>query len=201
MTRAGEPARGRRDERRATRPFLFNVGSLRSRPGTRQEVHVASQVAELRALDAWVPEEAEVHFDGFLESTRGGVTVGGTVRAPYEGLCRRCLERATGEIVAEVREICREPGSEEDGGEDEPYPLGRDELDIEPIVRDACILELPLAPLCSENCLGLCPTCGANRNLGECSCPEPVDDRLSGLSVLSPPDDRHEAVRSDEDTG
>ena len=50
------------------------------------------------------------------------------------------------------------------------YPLPGDELDLEPLAHDACILELPLAPLCGEDCLGLCPECGVNRNLEPCSC-------------------------------
>ena len=48
--------------------------------------------------------------------------------------------------------------------DEEAYPLAGDELDLEPLARDAVLLELPLAPLCAEDCPGLCPTCGANRN-------------------------------------
>ena len=177
------PAGGRKT---ASQPFRVNVRSLRATPGTRKELHVAGALSELRVRDAWVPDDKEVRFDGFIESTLGGVTVGGAVTAPYEGVCRRCLEAASGEIRAEVREICRERrrGSEEPD-EDEPYPLGVDALDLQPIVHDACILELPLAPLCSESCLGLCPTCGVNRNRTECSCDAPTDARWAALAGLS----------------
>jgi hypothetical protein len=73
-------------------------------------------------------------------------------------------------------------GTGEEG--DESYVVGADELDVEPVVRDACILELPLAPLCSESCRGLCPTCGANRNRDECLCEQEVDPRWSALAGL-----------------
>ena len=61
------------------------------------------------------------------------------------------------------------PGGGTDGDE-EAYPLTGDELDLEPLARDAVLLELPLAPLCSEDCRGLCPQCGANWNTEPCDC-------------------------------
>ena len=54
-------------------------------------------------------------------------------------------------------------------------------LDPEPLVRDAIALELPFAPLCSPTCRGLCPRCGGDRNLGECSCTEAIDPRWAAL--------------------
>ena len=172
------------------RPFVLNVRSLRSRPGTREEVHLAGPIADMSVSSAEVPEGAEVRFDGWIESTLGGVTVAGRVSAPWSGVCRRCLEEASATLIAEVRELCRDPrdaaldpiGTGEEG--DESYVVGADELDVEPVVRDACILELPLAPLCSESCRGLCPTCGANRNRDECLCEQEVDPRWSALAGL-----------------
>ena len=205
MSGAGErPARGGRSTRqRAPRPtgkrgpFQLKVRSLRSRSGTRQDVHLAGVIPDLSVSDSEVPAGAEVRFDGWVESTLGGVTIAGRVTAPWSGTCRRCLEPATGVLEAEVRELCRDPrdtaaeasGDSADG--DEAYPVGSDELDVEPIVRDACILELPLAPLCAESCLGLCPTCGTNRNRDQCSCDAPIDQRWSALAGIgSDPADR-----------
>ena len=68
--------------------------------------------------------------------------------------------------------------------DDEAYPLAGDELDLEPLARDAVLLELPLAPLCTEDCQGLCPTCGANRNTESCDCAPPADPRWAALDVL-----------------
>ena len=45
-----------------------------------------------------------------------------------------------------------------------------DEVDLAPLLREAMILALPTRPLCSEDCQGLCPHCGGNRNQGACSC-------------------------------
>jgi uncharacterized protein len=150
-------------------------------------VHLAGEIPELIVSDSRVPDGAEVRLDGWIESALGGVTVSAEVRAPWSGTCRRCLEEATGELVAQVREFCRDEAevSAELGDEEVPeYVVGPDLFDLEPIAHDACILELPLAPLCSESCQGLCPTCGANRNREACSCEESVDPRWSALAGL-----------------
>jgi uncharacterized protein len=105
--------------------------------------------------------------------------VTGTVTARYVGECRRCLEPARGTIAVEVRELCAESGDGETA-----YALSPKTLDLEPIVHDACILELPLAPLCREGCAGLCPQCGANRNTERCDCRALRDPRFAALSLL-----------------
>ena len=128
---------------------------------------------------------AAVHGDAIaslrLESVPGGALLAtGTVRAEWVGDCRRCLGEATGALSAEVRELF-EPGSDEE----ETYPLKSDEIDVEPLVRDAVLLELPLAPLCREACEGLCPVCGANRNEGDCGHkPDDRDPRWAALDQL-----------------
>ena len=68
--------------------------------------------------------------------------------------------------------------------DEDTYLLAGDELDLEPLARDAVLLDLPLAPLCSEECLGLCPQCGTNWNDGPCDCPGVVDPRWSALDAL-----------------
>jgi uncharacterized protein len=93
------------------------------------------------------------------------------------------------------------------GDGDETYRLDGDEVDLEPLVHDAVLLELPQAPLCRPDCLGLCPTCGANRNLDPCTCAAPRDPRWAALDALATAterpadtldaDDRSEAEGSD----
>ncbi|MDY5613643.1 MAG: DUF177 domain-containing protein, partial [Dysosmobacter sp.] len=50
--------------------------------------------------------------------------------------------------------------------------------------RTAFILEMDTKTLCSEDCKGLCPRCGADLNLGPCSCKKEVDPRLAALAKL-----------------
>jgi uncharacterized protein len=69
--------------------------------------------------------------------------------------------------------------------EGESYPLGHDRVDLEPLARESLILDLPLVPLCREDCRGLCPTCGKDLNEGHCGClPAAADVRWAALDVL-----------------
>lgn len=167
-----------------SRLWRIPFGALRRNPGTRRHVDISAPIAEMAISDSWVPEGVEVGFSGWVESVIGGAAVRGRIRAPWEGTCRRCLETAGGELDIEVNEICTdEPDA------DLSYPIGSDWLDLEPIVHDACILDLPLAPLCRDDCRGLCPVCGAIRNRETCSCEATADPRWSALAVLRPGND------------
>ena len=117
---------------------------------------------------SYVPDDAEVDVQVLLEPVHGGVLATGTVRAPWVGSCRRCLEPVVGTLATEVRELY-EPGSDET----ETYLLTGYQLDLEPLARDAVLLGLPQAPLCEEGCRGLCPSCGAELDQGPCGCPAP----------------------------
>jgi uncharacterized protein len=62
----------------------------------------------------------------------------------------------------------------------------RDTVDLAPLVREQIILGIPIAPRCREGCLGLCSTCGQNRNERDCGHkPEPLEDpRFAALKNL-----------------
>ena len=172
-------------------PFVVHVAKLRRVPGTRwHEVRRGAvdpeQVIVPRSeADSSVPEGAEATCDVVLDSFAGGVMVTGTVSAPWRGMCRRCAVPVGGELTIPVRERFTEPGAGFGDPEgDEAYPIVDDELDLGPMVRDAVVLELPLAPLCREDCLGLCAQCGADRNTDPCSCVAPRDPRWANLDVL-----------------
>lgn len=65
------------------------------------------------------------------------------------------------------------------------YPYEGEEVDLTPLLRDQVILAVPFAPLCKEDCRGLCPVCGTDLNNGSCTCDRtPVDPRWSALKNL-----------------
>lgn len=165
------------------RPFLVPVGKMRRAPGTRHHEVRRGVLDDLAGTGSAVPEGAECEADVSLEAVQGGVEVVGTVSAPWRGQCRRCLATAEGVLRIPVRELYT-PG----GDGEETYPLSDDTVDLEPLVHDAVLLELPVAPLCAAACRGLCPTCGANRNEGDCGCTAPPDPRWAALDVLRVPD-------------
>jgi uncharacterized protein len=174
----------------AADPFVVPVARLR-RSGTaahevrRGEVVLAGPLQEA-GIDpgrSVVPAGAEAECDVTLIPFEGGIDVEGTVSAPWVGICRRCADPVSGELHIGVHERYADPPLAGPSDE-ELYPIVADEIDLGLLVRDAVVLELPMAPLCREGCAGLCPQCGANRNEGECGCVVPRDLRWANLDVL-----------------
>lgn len=162
------------------RPFVVSVGGLLRVPGDRHRQVFSGSLAGLSVTGSAVPEDAEVTVSVMLDAVPGGIVATGTVTAPWTGPCRRCLADASGIIHMEVREVF-----EEDPDPEQTYPLHGDKLDLEPLVRDAVLLELPLAPLCRDDCAGICPTCGADRNVAPCRCEAATNDpRWAALDAL-----------------
>ncbi len=168
--------------RRLRRPFLVQVAALRKQIGATRVEHREGLVPGLGAVSVVVPDDEPVVLDVTLASYPGGITADGTVSASWRGECRRCGGPVEGRVSARVKERFAPTGGTH--RDEEAYPLAGDELDLEPLARDAVLLELPLAPLCAEDCAGLCPTCGANRNTETCDCAPAVDPRWAALDAL-----------------
>jgi uncharacterized protein len=125
--------------------------------------------------------EATVNGELRVESFSGGLRVRGRVQAPWHGICRRCSTPVLGLSIVEVNERFVNDRAPDD---DEAYEIENDFVDLAPMVHDAIFLDLPLAPLCREDCLGLCPYCGVDRNDESCDCQSPVDPRWATLDEL-----------------
>jgi uncharacterized protein len=172
----------------ATDPFIVHVARLRRSPGAswhevrRGPMPLAGPL-DVEGVDpgrSVVPLDAEAECDVVLRPNSYGIAAVGTVGAPWVGICRRCTVPVHGELriaVSERFEVA--PVSEDD-----MYPIVDDTIDLGPLVRDAIVLELPMAPLCREDCRGLCPHCGADRNESDCACVAPPDPRWANLDVL-----------------
>ena len=155
-------------------PFVVAVTELLRHPGTRREVTVSAPLDDLAISASRVLEGSEVEAHLTLEALSDtSVTATGTITAEWSGECRRCLATVDGSLESDVREIF-----DTRPVEGETYRLDGDRLDLEPMVRDAVLLALPLAPLCEEACAG----------------PEPEDHPL-GAGDEPVPDDRWAALK------
>ena len=67
------------------------------------------------------------------------------------------------------------------------FPYEDEKIDLAPMVREQYVLAIPYAPLCREDCAGLCPQCGIDRNTGTCKCEKPLDPRFAALASLKLP--------------
>jgi uncharacterized protein len=156
------------------------VTDLLRRPGAKRAVHVEAPMADLGAGPVVVPFDQPVRVDVVLERIPEGIVVRGEVDVAWTAECSRCLEPLRGELALGVDELF-EPHPI-DG---ETYRLDGDSVDLDQVVRDAVVLELPVAPHCRDDCRGLCPTCGADRNSVECACVEDSGDpRWAALRSL-----------------
>ncbi|KUN81996.1 hypothetical protein AQJ66_23380 [Streptomyces bungoensis] len=155
-------------------PLVFDTHELGRRPGALQRLpRTVDAPADLGLPDViGVPEGAPVELELRLESVMEGVLVTGTARARAEGECVRCLEPVGLELEADFQElfsypdaddrgrVIAEPGDDAEDDEDRYY-LEDGLFDLEPLLRDAVVLALPMQPVCREDCPGLCSECGA----------------------------------------
>lgn len=125
------------------------------------------------------------YLRGSLSFTRvqGGILVEGTVETQVEVQCVRCLEPFLLDASLEIEETIGLPGGPRPGV---TYAVNAEGLfDAEPLLREQAWVEVPIKPLCREDCQGLCPECGQNLNLGRCSCRAgEVDPRMAVLAAL-----------------
>jgi uncharacterized protein len=114
----------------------------------------------------------------------------GSVKVVVELECDRCLTALSIPVKASFDLLYVPPlgtGEEHELGEND-LSLGFYQdgiIDVDDLTREQIELALPMARLCSDECRGLCPKCGANLNLGECACrEEQVDGRWAALKEL-----------------
>jgi uncharacterized protein len=135
---------------------------------------------------------------GELDLDKNGdmVLVTGSLAFTAVQECSRCLKRFTRCYRPEV-DLCYQPaappraanGRESALSPDDLITIGysRNEIDLWPEIREAVLLALPLKPLCREQCRGICPSCGADRNAKECGCRDDrTDARWEKLKKLTP---------------
>lgn len=114
-----------------------------------------------------------------VTNTGDAILVSGTVEGRAVTACGRCLGDAVFDLMGEVE------GYFVIGADDQPADLDEDEfdvlpedrvIDLVPLIQAALLLELPVLPLCQDDCQGLCPSCGQDLNEGPCGCAPEGDD-------------------------
>jgi uncharacterized protein len=157
-------------------PLKVDVGDLLDRPNTRRPVHHRLTLdGELAVAGSRLAPGTEVEVDLVLESMPSGVAVNGDVTFDWIGECRRCLDEVRGQAQPEVHEIFETRPTP-----DETFPIERAQIDLEPVVREAVLLGLPLAPLCGDDCRGPAPETFPAHKPGELSSAEDDADAEGG---------------------
>lgn len=124
---------------------------------------------EFRHQEIEIPEPINLDLD--IYNTGDSFVFTGSLQGNIRLECSRCLEPFALTIDIELKTEIEK--SEIDNLE---------QVDLTPVIKENILLAIPIKPLCSEDCQGLCPRCGQNLNKGQCDCdPESVDPRLAKL--------------------
>jgi len=139
-------------------------------------------------------DENDIEIDGDvrLMRTDRGILVKGTLFTDVELTCSRCLGQFDHHVKVDIEEeffptIDVNTGITVELSEDtDCFKIdGNNILDLTDAIRQYTVMNMPLKPLCTANCAGLCPTCGANLNKTICDCPaQNTDPRWGGLQKL-----------------
>lgn len=125
--------------------------------------------------------EGPLAWQADITNTGDAFLVAGTVDAVAKTACARCLEEVAFDLMGEIEGYYLIGGEDaeapEDMDDDEFDVLPEDNaIDMLPLIQAAVLLELPLIPLCDDDCKGICPTCGANLNNEPCTCDNSAED-------------------------
>ncbi len=180
-------------------PLVLDTRELGRRPGSMRRVHVTvASPTEFGQPMAAVAEGSGLDLDLRLESVMEGVLVSGTVATTMTGECGRCLDPVSAPLTVDIQELFTYPESGPYAGsarskpapaaseDDDELPSVVDDLiDLEPVLRDALVLELPMSPLCRDDCAGLCPDCGERlAELPKNHSHDAVDPRWAALAGI-----------------
>jgi uncharacterized protein len=189
---------------RASQVFLFNTHELPRRAGEMKEYQLDLEILEPVGVPlVAVPAGDVIEVDMRLESVAEGILLSADIYAIAKGECIRCLDPVEITVERKIQELYRYEPTNDKGGKRKKHSsrtdtsdeidldavdelwLDGNEMNLEVPIRDAIVLDLPVNPLCSEACLGLCPDCGEKwEKLPEDHVHEVIDARWAGLAGL-----------------
>ena len=189
---------------RASQVFQFNTHELPRRAGEMKEYQLDLEILEPVGVPlVAVPAGDVIEVDMRLESVAEGILLSADLYAIAKGECIRCLDPVEITVERKIQELYRYEPTNDKGGKRKKHSSrtdNSDEIDLDAVdelwldgnemnleipIRDAVVLDLPVNPLCSDECLGLCPNCGEKwEKLPEGHAHEVIDARWAGLAGL-----------------
>ena len=168
--------------------MLLDLGKIRTAHERYERVYPPDQFPgdqEYRIV-----EPVSLAFDIFKDKETFRLV--GDVKSVLELPCSRCLESfrwpVDGQFDLRYQPHSHNTGDDEREIEEDDLTTAfyeNDEIDLGQLMREQFYLSLPMKPLCSDDCKGLCPRCGKNLNRETCDCKRDWDDpRLAALREL-----------------
>lgn len=166
---------------------ILRVADLIDRPGASRRLDVLSTAPDDLQL-ALAEVAGPLRLRGVVESVVDGLLVRATLTTQLRVSCARCLVALSEQVEADVVELFT-AAADPDADSEPGYTYADGVLDLDALLRDALVPAVPLRSLCSEECRGLCPQCGTNRNDAACDCSDTLtDSRWAALEGLRLPD-------------
>lgn len=143
------------------------------------------QFPDLVKQNAQIAAMEPVHVNLHARVVSQTLHVEGKLQTEVTYICSRCLTEHRDELSADFAEEFIRGNADQLAENDERIPFSGDEIDLDPYLEQELLLAIPYTPICKEDCAGLCPVCGTNRNETACECKtERIDPRLADLAKL-----------------
>ena len=166
----------------ARSPLVIDITPLKRQPGAQRRLELTISPPGGAALESAEVAATAVHIDMQLEVAGEELIAQGAVKVDWTGPCRRCLEEQAGTTTVETREIFQRKPIE-----GETYYLDENDVDLEPMLRETVLLNLPVAPLCGDDCAGPDPSRFPTTVVKDADPDEepPADPRWAALSEIT----------------
>jgi uncharacterized protein len=136
--------------------FKVQVHDLMKRPGLMREHDLQIVLTDPIGTEVVkVPVASVLEVGLRLESVHEGILASGELSAVAEAECSRCLDEIEIDVEVDFQELYNYKAQDE-----EEFEVVGEEIDLEQVIIDAIVLELPFQPVCDKGCLGLCMECG-----------------------------------------
>ncbi len=146
----------------------FDISGIEKTDGSSLQIEYNNLIED---LDSILGHEflfnAPVEFSGSLTNVGGILKLNGRLKAGYTVGCYRCLKEIRDKLDLLIREEFVNAGENMDV---EAYTYEDGFIELDKVLIDNIILNLPMKQMCSEECKGICPVCGADLNYNECNC-------------------------------
>lgn len=159
----------------------IDISEIMKKDGASLEVSFNGEIQELDRDESGFLFRDPVSFHGQLTNSEGVLKLDGKLNATYTVKCYRCLKEVAGSIDLPIREDFMTSEKQEESNAD-VYTYEGKFIELDGVLRDNMVLNLPMKTVCSEACRGLCPKCGVDLNQGSCGCREDdINPRMTKL--------------------
>lgn len=158
--------------------LIVQLKELIHKPGNMKEVVLEHTLSEQIGTDVMgIEAGSTLVIPTRLESVHEGILATADFTAKVKGICSRCLDEISDDLEIEIQELFMYRPEQEDD-----FVVEQDRIDLEQALIDSVVPALPLQPLCSEDCAGLCSRCGVRMDEDPShSHEDPIDPRFSAL--------------------